>query len=93
MFFGDQHKVDDEYLAEVRARDQDILQRIEEGDAAAFRNCVAQGENPTHVCSAGCVFTLLTALPGARATVLRYHQAVTESVQNCVTCAAVVFRN
>lgn len=93
MFFGDQRKVDEAFLAEVRARDQAILLQIEAGDAAAFRDCVARHQNPTRVCSAGCVFTLLTALAGARGTVLRYHQAVTASVQNCVTCAAVVFRD
>jgi predicted class III extradiol MEMO1 family dioxygenase len=92
QFFGDQRQLDDEFLAEVRTRDQDTLRRIEEGDAAAFRTCVAQGDNPTRICSAGCMFALLAALPDAQATVLGYHQAVEPSVQNCVTCAAVVFR-
>jgi AmmeMemoRadiSam system protein B len=92
MFFGDQRQVDDTFLSEVRARDEDILQVVEQGDASAFRECVARNENPTRVCSAGCMYVLLAALPGARATVLRYHQAVVESAQNCVTCAAVVLR-
>ena len=91
-FFGDQRRLDDEFLAEVRQRDQAVLQRIVQGDAAAFRACVAEDENPTRICSAGCMFTLLTALPDAKATILEYHQAVEQSVQNCVTCAAVVFR-
>lgn len=92
MFFGDNRRVDGAFLAEVQARDQAILRCIERGDAAAVRECVAKDENPTRVCSTGCMFALMTALPDARANVLGYHQAVTAAMQNCVTCAAVVFR-
>ncbi len=92
-FFGDDRGFDDGFLDEVRARDRAILTHIEGGQADAFRECVAEGQNPTRVCSAGCIFVTMTALAGARATVLDYHQAVTESVHNCVTCAAVVFRD
>ena len=91
-FFGDQRPLDDGFLAEVRRRDERILRSMEQADPAALRACVAQGDNPTRVCSAGCIFALLTALPNARPTVLEYHQAVVAAVQNCVTCAAVVFR-
>ena len=91
-FFGDERALDDEFLAEVRQRDADVLECVEQVNATALQECVAKDENPTRVCSAGCVFVLLTALPGAKATVLKYHQAVEPAVQNCVTCAAVVFR-
>jgi len=91
-YFGDEHPLDDGFLAHVREQDQAALRHIEAGDGAAFRESIAQAQNPTRICSAGCMFSLLTALPDARATVLRYHQAVEPTVQNCVTCAAVVFR-
>ncbi len=36
-------------------------------------------------------FVLATALRGARATILHYHQAVDHPSKTCVTCAAVLF--
>ncbi|HUU85272.1 MAG TPA: AmmeMemoRadiSam system protein B [Phycisphaerae bacterium] len=91
-FFGDKRVLGDDFLDEVRQWDKAVLRRIEQGDGAAFRECVANRENPTRICSTGCMFTLMTALPDAKATVLDYHQAVERGVQNCVTCAAVLFR-
>ena len=50
---------------------------------------MSEDENPTRVCSAGCIFALKAALPEAKAQVLRYHQAVDQESQAGVTCAAV----
>jgi len=91
-FFGDERELDQGFLEEVHHRDQEVLEQIESGAAADLRACIARDENTTRICSAGCMFTLMTALPDAAATVLRYHQAVQQSVQNCVTCAAVLFQ-
>jgi AmmeMemoRadiSam system protein B len=88
--FGDRRKLDDAFLPEVRRRDQEVLQALERDGAEAFLTCVAEGGNPTRICSAGCIFTLLTALPGAKARLLKYHQAVHEESQTGVSCAAVV---
>jgi hypothetical protein len=91
-FFGDDLPLGEPFLNQVRLRDELALERIESGDAEAFRQCVADGNNPTRICSAGCMYTLLAALPDARPTILGYHQAVVEAAQNCVTCAAVTLR-
>jgi AmmeMemoRadiSam system protein B len=91
-FFGDERSLGEEFLEEVHQWDRAVLGRIEAGDASAFRQHLAERDNPTRICSAGCLYTLLAALPGAKASVLEYHQAVERSAQNCVTCAAVVFR-
>jgi AmmeMemoRadiSam system protein B len=91
MFFGEERKLDEAYLGEVRQRDLRVLDAIEANDPQAFLRCIRDGGNPTHVCSTGCIFTLTTALPDAAATILDYHQAVVEKLQNCVTCAAVAF--
>ena len=91
-FFGDDRVLGDEFLEEVSQWDKAVLRRIKQGDAAAVRECVAERENPTRICSVGCMYTLMAALPDAEATVLGYHQAVERAVQNCVTCAAVAFR-
>jgi len=89
MHFGDTRTLDQSFLQEVRRRDRRMLDAIETGDAEAFRACVAQDDNPTRVCSVGCIFALLTALPHASPTVLRYDQAVDHQTQRGITCAAV----
>lgn len=88
--FGDQRKLDDTFLSEVRDRDHRVLQALEEGDSDAFLARVAQDDNPTRMCSAGCIFALMTALPGAKARLVKYHQSVHEESQTGVTCAAML---
>jgi len=89
--FGDERTLDEAFLEEVRQRDWQALDRLRTGEVGAFLQCVAKQENPTRVCSAGCIFVLATALPDASASVLGYHQAVDLPSQTCVTCAAVAF--
>ncbi len=91
-FFGDEQPLDEEFLSSVRSLNESALEQIGLNDAAGLRACIARGQNPTRVCSAGCMFTLMSVLPEAKVEVLAYHQAVTESAQNCVTCAAAVFQ-
>jgi AmmeMemoRadiSam system protein B len=89
--FGDERDLDDEFLEHVRRADRRALDHLEWGDPDGFVRAIAERENPTRICSAGCMFALASALPGARGRVLRYHQAVDRDEQCCVTCAAVVF--
>lgn len=89
--FGDDRNLDDAFLEEVRQADRRALDYLELGDPAGFVQCIARQDNPTRICSAGCMFVLAAALPRARGQVVRYHQAVDREAQVCVTCAAVVF--
>ncbi len=89
--FGDAQGIDDALLEEARRRDRSALDSLGINDPAAFIRSVAESDNATRVCSAGCIFALTTALPGATGTVLKYHQAVDKPSQTCVTCAAVAF--
>lgn len=89
--FGDERPLDEGFLAEVKARDECALERLVTSGPDAWVRCVAEENNPTRVCSAGCVFVLATVLPRARRQLLQYHQAVDQSTQTCVTCAAVSF--
>lgn len=89
--FGDEQGIDDALLEQARRRDRCALDNLGINDPAGFIRSVAESDNPTRVCSAGCIFALTTALPRATGTVLRYHQAVDRSTQTCVTCAAVAF--
>jgi AmmeMemoRadiSam system protein B len=89
--FGDERELDDTFLEEVRQRDVSLLDSLSMSDPASFLRSAAQNGNATRVCSAGCVFVLATALPQTTGTLLRYHQAVDQPSQTCVTCAAIVF--
>lgn len=89
--FGDQQGLDDALLERARQRDTRALSKLEVNDPSAFLCAVADEDNATRVCSAGCIFALATALPNTTGSVLRYHQAVDRESQICVTCAAVAF--
>lgn len=90
-FFGDTGGLSDQFLGEVRDRDQAALARVEAGDPEGFLRQVHDEENPTRICSAGCIYTLMVALSDARPRVLRYHQAVNQEMDCTVTCAAATF--
>lgn len=89
--FGDQRPLDDAFLMEVRDRDRLALGHLTEGDADAFVASVAHEGNPTRVCSAGCMSVLATVVAHAKPKLLRYHQAVDQDSQTCVTCAAIAY--
>jgi hypothetical protein len=89
--FGDEESIDDVMLEETRRRDVAALDKLIANDPKAFRCGVAEENNPTRICSAGCMFTLMTALPTASGQILLYHQAADHATQTCVTCAAVAF--
>ena len=89
--FGDQRELEDGFLAEIRRRDEQALDRLVANDPSGWVRSVAEGGNPTRICGTGCIFALATALPHASATILGYHQAVDHPLKRCVTCAAVAF--
>jgi AmmeMemoRadiSam system protein B len=90
--FGDQQPLREEFLAEIREHDRVALDHVGTNDPDAFLHHFKSAGNPTKVCSVGCIYSLMKALPAARATILRYHQAVTQEAHTGVTCAAAVFR-
>ena len=86
--FGDDHDLDPLFLHEVSTRDQKALIQVREGNPERFRQIVAEDDNPTRICGVGCIFALLTALPHAEPTLLRYDQTVIKEQDTCVTCCA-----
>lgn len=88
-YFGDERRLDAEFLQAVSEADQSALAFVDRNDPEGLRRHMAATRNPTRVCSVGCLYTLMTAL-GTEAKVqrLRYHQAVTPEIDNAVTCAA-----
>ena len=86
--FGEDPPLEEAFLAEVRRTDEAALDRLVAQGPEAFVAGVKEAENATRVCSVGCISALATALPDAAITILRYHQAVDQSSQTGVTCAA-----
>ncbi|MBN1489944.1 MAG: AmmeMemoRadiSam system protein B [Phycisphaerae bacterium] len=95
--FGDDADLADGFLQSVEAHDRAALKAVEANDPEAFRTSLAESGNPTRICSAGSIYTLMTTLRRAydparlSAHLLRYEQAADGPEDTCVTCAAVAF--
>ena len=89
--FGDERPLDDLFLKETAEIDERALAQLVANGPDGWLRSIGVEDNPTRICSAGCVFALATALPHASAMVLEYHQAVDPESQQGVTCAAVAF--
>lgn len=91
-YFQGNRDLDADYLHTVEASDRLALEQLLRSDADGFRSCVAKTENATSICSVGSLYILSAALKD-RATphLLKYHQAVKQDAENCVTCAAMEF--
>lgn len=61
-------------MAEVAARDQDRIARINDGDAAGFWERVQQNRDDLKWCGASPLYTFLKAVPEARGTLRHYEQ-------------------
>lgn len=88
--FNDPEPTTPDFLEAVARSDRALLSLWEARQEEQFISEVSATGNPTRICSAGCVFTLLAALPGRPCRVLRYHQAVDMEAETHVTCAAAV---
>lgn len=91
MQFGDSFRIDGEVLTGVESRDRKALDRLIGRDPMSFVESVAHEDNPTRVCSAGCMYVVADALSEATPELLRYHQAFDEEQQVCVTCSAIAY--
>lgn len=88
--FGDSEEVTNQFLAEVEEVDRDYLDAVAEGAVSGLENLASHGDKH-HICGSACIFALGMALPGARARLLGYHQAVAPEMRQAVTYAAMVF--
>ncbi|MBI4578117.1 MAG: AmmeMemoRadiSam system protein B [Planctomycetes bacterium] len=87
--FGDQCDLDATFLAEVEHKDREALGAVVAGRSDLFIEGVRDRGNDTRICSIGCIYALMTALPGARPELLRYHQAVDRDSGTAVSCSAI----
>jgi AmmeMemoRadiSam system protein B len=88
--FGDEEPTTSEVLAHVRRHDERLLGMLAQRQDEAFVESVRAVENATRICSVGCIYTLLRALPEQPCRVLRYDQAVNMAAETHVSCAAAV---
>lgn len=86
--FGDEPPTTPEFLARIASHDRGLLELLTARREREFVRRVADGQNFSRICSVGCVYAALRALPGARCDLLRYHQAVDMPAETHVTCCA-----
>ena len=88
--FGDPERLTREFLEQVERRDRVLLSLLEQGKEGEFVEALRVAGNPTRICSAGCVYAALRALPNRACRVLAYHQAADFETQTNVSCVAAV---
>jgi AmmeMemoRadiSam system protein B len=91
--FGDERDLDATFLAELEGQDRAALACVVAGRGDDLLETIRSRENVTRICSVGCIYTLLTALPNAEPELLSYHQADDADSGTCVTSAAVALWN
>lgn len=89
--FGDERELDDEFLAEIAAQDARALHQVHANNAESFADIIRERDNTTRICSVGCIYALMTALPTATCEPLHYHQAADPPTGTGVTCTAAAF--
>ncbi len=89
--FGDDRDLEPRFLAEIERCDREALDAVVARQGDRFVDTLRSRNNRTRVCSAGCIYALMTALPEAQPELLRYHQAVHPEADTAVTCSAVAF--
>lgn len=88
--FGDSREVTNRFLAEVEEADRSYLAAVSDGALPGLKNLAGHGDRH-HVCGSACIFALGLALPGAKTTLLGYHQAATPEMRQAVTYASMFF--
>lgn len=86
--FGDTSPTTPEYLSEIASSDQGFLALLAERREGDFVSQITAIDNATRICSVGCIYALLRALPDRNCEILEYHQAVDLAAETSVTCAA-----
>jgi MEMO1 family protein len=88
--FHDPEPTTSAFLEDVARSDRGLLSLLEQRADEEFLTRIRATENQTRICSSGCIYTLLRALPDRALRVLSYHQAVDLRAETHVTCAAAV---
>ena len=88
--FADESPTTPEFLAEIERQDRRLLELIVTNKFEEFITSIRITQNPTRICSTGCLYVLRRALRERPCRLLHYHQAVDPATDTNVTCAAAV---
>lgn len=88
--FGEAEATSPEFMRTVEQSDRRLLALLEQRRESDFIASVSATQNATRICSIGCIYATLRALPDAECSILRYHQATDFANETHVTCAAAV---
>jgi AmmeMemoRadiSam system protein B len=89
--FGDPDPVDDWLQDRIGRFDREMLDFAAAADPAGWFRKAAEVSNRYRVCGLAATYTMLHAVSPARGRLLRYHQALDERRNCCVSFASMVF--
>ncbi len=88
--FGDTAPTTAEFLEQVNRSDRALLELLVQRRDEEFVENVRATANATRICSVGCIYALVRALPDADFRLLDYHMAIDLDAETHVSCAAAV---
>ncbi len=88
--FGEPERTNKAFMSRVAQSDQELLEMLQQRRERDFVQAVRATENATRICSVGCLYTMLRALPDRACRLLKYHQAIDFKNETHVTCASAV---
>jgi MEMO1 family protein len=91
MKFGDQGRLTPAFLEQVAREDHALLTAAARMDAEGFFRVIAEHRDRRRICGFPPTYMLLSTMPAAAGTVLKYDQAVEPATQSMVSYASVVF--
>jgi AmmeMemoRadiSam system protein B len=89
--FGDRSRLKPDFLADSRARDEEILKRAESADSAAFFSVIAAEADRRRICGLPPTWLVLEAIRPKCGRVLHYDQYVHPRGSESVSFASVAF--
>ncbi len=89
--FGDSGRLTPSTELLLEREDREMLQHVENVDAAAFFASVAKDKNKRRICGFPAMYVLLNLVEGAKGRLLKYGKSVDGATQSMVSFASVVF--
>jgi AmmeMemoRadiSam system protein B len=86
--FGDDRALTPSRLQQIETSDREFLRRVEAGDLEGIHAALARDNNVRNVDAHPAVYSLMSAFPELRATLLQYQQAFNEKANSVVSFAA-----
>ena len=89
--FGSLLPLDTVLLSSTIAKDKEMLQKVEEGDAEGFYSYIASEKDARHICGLPPIYTLIKALDGRRSELIDHCHWYDANDGSAVTFASMAF--